>query len=90
MKEYTPERLVAYLKDYFEVKSRMQLAKELYLNPETIKHIEEKRLALSSKHLLRIHETSGISVAYLRDLIGDTSDAPYEPPVGRPYHLYWE
>lgn len=90
MKEYTPERLTAYLKGHFKVKSRLQLSKALYASPETIKHIEEKRLPLSCKHMLRIHEASGISVAYLRDLLGDTSDEPYEPPAGKPYHLYWE
>lgn len=90
MKEYTPDRLVTYLAKHLETTSKAHLSRVLCMEQKTVNQIASKELPLSGKHLLRIHETSGVSVAYLRDLIGDTSDAPYVPPVGRPFHLYWE
>ena len=88
--KYTPGRMLLHLHEHTGQVTRVGLARYLHMDPHTLRNIEQSAIAVSAKHLLRIHETTGLSVAYLRELLGDVSESPYEPPLGTWYHYYWE
>jgi hypothetical protein len=90
MKPYTPLRLITALHEHFDVWTAAGLARVMYVERQQLNDIKRGVVPVNYKYLLRIHETSGLSVAYLRDLLGDKSDEPYEPPSGKRSCYYWE
>lgn len=63
--------LVDHLLVHFQVTTDAELASILRLHPPCISKIRNRRMAISSGVLLRMHETSDISLKALRFLAGD-------------------
>jgi hypothetical protein len=72
LKSYDPNRLIDALLNNMNVKNDSQLSKILELPPSSISKIRRRQMAVSSETLIAMHETSGLSIRELRELMGDT------------------
>lgn len=68
---YNPNHLLDILLGKHQLKNDAALARLLEVAPPVISKIRHHRLPVGASLLLRMHETTGISVRELRDLMGD-------------------
>jgi DNA-binding transcriptional regulator YdaS (Cro superfamily) len=69
--DYQPDRLLDKLSKQLKAGNDRKLARLLEISPSTISKIRRKVIAISAKHLLSIHDTSGIAIKELRKMMGD-------------------
>jgi plasmid maintenance system antidote protein VapI len=70
-RDYNPDRLLNALMQQLNVKNDASLSRALEVAPPVISKIRHRRLPVGASMLIRMHETSGLSIRELRDLMGD-------------------
>jgi hypothetical protein len=68
---YDPNRLLDTLLEKMSLKNDAALSRALEVAPPVISKIRHRRLPVGASLLIRMHETSGMSIRELRDLMGD-------------------
>jgi len=85
---FDPNRLLNALLSKLNLKNDAQLCRALDVAPPLISKIRHRRLPVGSSLLIRMHEASGLSIAELRELMGDRrqkhriSDVQFKPKQG--------
>jgi hypothetical protein len=68
---YDPNRLLDALLEKMNLKNDAALSRMLEVAPPVISKIRHRRLPIGASLLIRMHETTGMSIRDLRDLMGD-------------------
>lgn len=68
---YDPNHLLDAMLQRLQLKNDAALARALEVAPPVISKIRHRRLPVGASMLIRMHEVSNLSVAELRDLLGD-------------------
>jgi len=68
---YDPNRLLDTLLQKMNLKNDAALSRMLEVAPPVISKIRHRRLPVGASLLIRMHETTGMSIRELRDLMGD-------------------
>lgn len=68
---YNPDKLLDSLLSKLQLKNDAALSRALEVAPPVISKIRHRRLPVGASILIRMHEVSDLSVAELRDLLGD-------------------
>jgi hypothetical protein len=68
---YDPDQLLASLIGRLNLKNDAALSRALEVSPPVISKIRHRRLPVTASLLIRMHEVSTLSIAELRDLMGD-------------------
>ena len=68
---YDPNRLLDTLLEKMNLKNDAALSRMLEVAPPVISKIRHRRLPVGASLLIRMHETTGMSIRELRDLMGD-------------------
>lgn len=82
---YDPNRLLDALIEKLRLKNDAALSRALEVAPPVISKIRHGRLPVGASMLIRMHEETGLSIAELRQLMGDRrtkfriSDAQFKP-----------
>ena len=84
--QYLPEVLFERLCKRLGVRSYSALGRALGLSPSVVSKVRNRRLAISSEILLKIHDATDIPVRELRRWMGDTRPfySPLSPAIIRP------
>jgi hypothetical protein len=69
--EYDPNRLLDNLIARFHLKNDAALSRALEVTPPVISKIRHNKLPIGASLLIRMHEFSEMSIAELRNLMGD-------------------
>ena len=69
--EYDPNHLLDVMLDRLKLKNDAALSRMLEVAPPVISKIRHRRLPVGASMLIRLHEVSDLSVAELRELLGD-------------------
>jgi plasmid maintenance system antidote protein VapI len=87
MQRYDPDLLLASLIGRLNLKNDAALSRALEVSPPVISKIRHRRLPVTASLLIRMHEVSALSIAELRQLMGDRrskfriSDKHFKPKV---------
>lgn len=82
---YDPNRLLDAFIKKFALKNDVALARHLEVAPPVISKIRHRSSPIGASLLIRMHDISGLTIAELRDLMGDrrkkfrTSDKQFKP-----------
>ena len=68
---YDPNRLLDALIQKLNLKNDAALSRALEVRPPVISKIRHRRLPVTASLLIRMHEVSALSIAELRQLMGD-------------------
>jgi plasmid maintenance system antidote protein VapI len=68
---YDPDQLLASLIGKLSLKNDAALSRALEVSPPVISKIRHRRLPVTASLLIRMHEVSALSIAELRQLMGD-------------------
>jgi hypothetical protein len=68
---YDPNHLIDVMLEKLKLKNDAALSRALEVAPFVISKIRHRRLPVGASMLIRMHEVSDLSVAELRDLLGD-------------------
>ena len=68
---YDPNRLLDSMLERLKLKNDAALSRALEVAPPVISKIRHRRLPVGASMLIRMHEVSNLSVAELRDMLGD-------------------
>ena len=68
---YDPDQLLASLISKLSLKNDTALSRALEVSPPVISKIRHRRLPVTASLLIRMHEVSALSIAELRQLMGD-------------------
>ena len=68
---YNPNQLLDMIHQKMQLKNDAALSRLLEVQPPVISKIRHRRLPVGASMLIRMHEVSDLSVAELRDLLGD-------------------
>jgi plasmid maintenance system antidote protein VapI len=71
MQHYDPDQLLASLIGRLNLKNDAALSRALEVSPPVISKIRHRRLPVTASLLIRMHEVSTLSIAELRQLMGD-------------------
>jgi hypothetical protein len=71
MQRYDPDQLLASLIGRLNLKNDAALSRALEVSPPVISKIRHRRLPVTASLLIRMHEVSALSIAELRQLMGD-------------------
>jgi hypothetical protein len=82
---YNPARLLDALLAHFNLRRDSQLADKLGMTRPMICHLRAQRIPVGAALLIRMHETSGLSIRQLREIIGDRRKR-----FRGSYHIYSE
>ncbi len=80
---YQPGRLLDSLIDRLALKNDAALSRLLEVEAPTISKIRHRRLRIGAALLLRMHEVSDLSIAELRELMGERRTLPRAPDAAR-------
>lgn len=69
--QYDPNKLLDTLIEKLKLKNDASLSRLLEVAPPVISKIRHGRLPVGASILIRMHEVTGMSVAELRELLGD-------------------
>jgi hypothetical protein len=69
--DYDPGRLLDVLRSTMRLKNDAALARTLGLSPPVISKIRHQQIPVGPSTLLRMHEVTELSIAHLRELMGD-------------------
>ena len=87
---YDPDQLLASLISKLSLKNDAALSRVLEVSPPVISKIRHRRLPVTASLLIRMHEVSALSIAELRQLMGDRrgkfriSDKHFKPKEASP------
>ena len=87
---FVPNKLLDTLIQRMQLKNDAELCRVLEVQPPIISKIRHRRLPIGASLLIRMHETTGMSIRELRDLMGDRrtkyrlSDAQGKPKPEAP------
>jgi hypothetical protein len=70
-RKYDPENLLNTVMARLNLKNDAALSRSLTVAPPLISKVRHRRLPVGASLLLRIHETTGMSIKELRELLGD-------------------
>ena len=68
---YDPDQLLGSLIGKLNLKNDAALSRALEVSPPVISKIRHRRLPVTASLLIRMHEVSALSIAELRQLMGD-------------------
>jgi plasmid maintenance system antidote protein VapI len=68
---YDPNHLLDSMLEKLKLKNDAALSRALEVAPPVISKIRHRRLPVGASMLIRMHEVSNLSVAELRNLLGD-------------------
>lgn len=68
---YQPNHLLDTIIEQMKLKNDAALCRLLEVAPPLISKIRHRRLPVGASMLIRMHETTGMSIRELRDLLGD-------------------
>ena len=69
--DYDPDNLLDSLLKKLELKNDAALSRLLEVAPPVISKIRHRRLPVGASMLIRLHEVTDMSVAQLREILGD-------------------
>jgi plasmid maintenance system antidote protein VapI len=69
--EYDPDRLIDAMLEKLQLKNDAALCRALEVAPPVISKIRHRRLPVGASLLIRLHEVTDMSVAQLREILGD-------------------
>jgi hypothetical protein len=69
--DYNPDNLLDAMLEKLQLRNDAALSRALEVAPPVISKIRHRRLPVGASILLRMHEVSNLSVAELRELLGD-------------------
>lgn len=69
--EYDPDRLLDAMLEKLQLKNDAALCRALEVAPPVISKIRHRRLPVGASMLIRLHEVTDMSVAQLREILGD-------------------
>lgn len=69
--QYNPGHLLTSLQERLQLKNDAALSQALHISRDVIARIRERRQPVAGALLIRMHEVSQLSVASLRELMGD-------------------
>ena len=76
--QYDANNLLDELIERMNLKNDAALSRALEVLPPVISKLRHRRLPVGASMLIRMHETSGISIKELRALMGDTRKRFYD------------
>lgn len=88
LQRYDPDQLLAALLGKLNLKNDAALSRALEVSPPVISKIRHRRLPVTASLLIRMHEVSALSIAELRQMMGDRrskfriSDKHFKPTAG--------
>lgn len=83
--EYNPDNLLNTLIKRLELKNDAALSRLLEVAPPVISKVRHRRLPVGASLLIRMHEVSNLTIAELRDLLGDRRRKyRFSPTYGMP------
>lgn len=88
-REYTPGKMIEAVQEAVGCFTLTALSEAVEIHYNTLLKLVNCKIPVTETHILRFHEASGLSVAYLRDLMGDDSEDIYRRPYGEPDNFYW-
>ncbi|WP_194713054.1 hypothetical protein [Noviherbaspirillum soli] len=68
---YDPDRLLDAMLEKLQLKNDAALCRALEVAPPVISKIRHRRLPVGASLLIRMHEVTDMSVAQLREILGD-------------------
>ena len=68
---YDPDRLLDAMLEKLQLKNDAALCRALEVAPPVISKIRHRRLPVGASMLIRMHEVTDMSVAQLREILGD-------------------
>jgi plasmid maintenance system antidote protein VapI len=68
---YDPDRLLDAMLEKLQLKNDAALCRALEVAPPVISKIRHRRLPVGASLLIRLHEVTDMSVAQLREILGD-------------------
>lgn len=68
---YDPNRLLDRVRETLHLTNDAALARTLHVRPPVLSKIRHRRTPVSASLLIRIHEETNLSIAELRELLGD-------------------
>ena len=69
--DYDPDRLLDAMLEKLQLKNDAALCRALEVAPPVISKIRHRRLPVGASMLIRMHEVTDMSVAQLREILGD-------------------
>jgi plasmid maintenance system antidote protein VapI len=72
VREYNPNKFLDAIRDNLQLKNDAALCRTLEIHPPLISKIRHGRLSISAALLIRIHEVTGLNIADLQFLLGDS------------------
>lgn len=69
--DYNPDNLLNSLIQKLAIKNDAALSRALEVAPPVISKIRHRRLPIGASLLIRMHEVANLSIAELRELMGD-------------------
>lgn len=71
LQSYDPSNLLDQLRTKLQLKNDAALSRLLDVKPPLLSKIRHRRQSVSASLIIRIHDTTGIAVRDLRDMMGD-------------------
>ena len=68
---YDPDRLLDAMLEKLQLKNDAALCRALEVAPPVISKVRHRRLPVGASLLIRLHEVTDMSVAQLREILGD-------------------
>ena len=68
---YDPNRLLDRVREALHLANDAALARTLQIRPPVLSTIRHRRTPVSASLLIRIHEETNLSIAELREMLGD-------------------
>ena len=72
LETYDPDRMLDEVLHRMRLKSDASLGRLVEISPPSISKVRQRHLPVGAIMLIRLHEVSGISIAELRALMGDS------------------
>lgn len=73
--EYRPEQLIHTLMARLQARSLSELARKIGVSPSVLSKVMRRELPISSRILIKIHDSTGLPIRQLRTWMGD--DRPF-------------
>jgi transcriptional regulator with XRE-family HTH domain len=81
MPSYNPDALLNHVMALLNLRTDAELAKALGVSPPALSKVRHRRMEVGASMLIRLHETTNLSIRELRNRMGDTAKR-YRMPAG--------
>lgn len=81
---YDPNRLLDTVIASLALKNDAALSRALGVTAPLLSKVRHRRLPVAAELMIRIHEATTLSIAEIRDLMGDSRRQAHQPPLMEP------